>query len=193
MLTIVRYPKPIPVGTSIPVWAYQDVINSDIFNVTRAMAVADLHLPESSASPGPTGTETAVITYTTSPSSIPQVSPSQEHPKHTGAIVGGVIAGVAGLVIVVAAILWRYRRRARRVVKPKEITPASTYHSSDQGHWDDKQQQALLASPPVEQQGLNPPQVIPVTSVFGGKFYVSTRSIYRICSGILLFFKLEGP
>ena len=120
------WPSSIPSGTSIPAWAYLDVVTPDAFNVTAAQANAAQDPPESTATAGPTstsqsigfssagatslatGTDTAVGTSTAAASSSGKKS-------NTGAIVGGVVGGIGGAAIlagVIAFLVIRHRRQS---------------------------------------------------------------------------------
>ena len=163
---MIRYPKPIPVGTAIPVWAFLDVTESDTFDVTEAEAEAAKDLPDLPGGIEPTQLGTAVPSST---NKVPKES-DQSNPNYTAAIIGGVTGGIAGLVILVLAILWQCRRRTLRAAQRKEILPASTHQNHEQGHY---------AEPLVEQRGLHDhlPRLMPVTSLFGMKLYVSPCSV----------------
>lgn len=49
-----RWPENIPPDTSIPQWAYLDVVTPDFFNDTAAEAIAAKGAPDSSAAPSAT-------------------------------------------------------------------------------------------------------------------------------------------
>jgi len=94
------YSIPIPGGTAVPNWAYQNVVGEDTFDVNIAFNDSQSNPSESSAAgSGPTST-----TSSSSSSSTP-----------VGAIVGGVVGGLfgLGLIIIVVVYFWMKRRRAR--------------------------------------------------------------------------------
>ncbi|KAI1797095.1 hypothetical protein LXA43DRAFT_502168 [Ganoderma leucocontextum] len=130
------YPWGILGGTAVPEWAFLDVISNGTFNLDAAKALALQNLPDitsgSSATPtsstlsstsgapasskstsGETGTHSQDISPTAT-----QTSPSVEQSSSNfGAIVGGSIGGVVGLLLVGALVLYiilRHRRQTRR-------------------------------------------------------------------------------
>jgi len=122
------YPETIPSGTSVPAWAYLDVVTSDFFNLT--LAQADVGAPESYA-PGskPTGTAPSSTSYvaTTSAalgasSSTTSVPNSTTTPKksNVGAIAGGVVGGVVVLALIAALVAFFLvrKRPAKSVASP---------------------------------------------------------------------------
>jgi len=112
-----KYIGEIPSGTSIPAWAYLDVVSLDRFDPYRAEQAAGL--PESSATSfRPTGTALSATTPT------PTDNPSKKK-SNVGPIVGGVVGGLVGLGLIVAFIVTMIcviRRRRQRA----HTTP-STY------------------------------------------------------------------
>jgi len=109
----------IPLGTSIPAWAYLDVKSSDIFNPDRAEQAAGS--PESSATSfKPTGTSPSgtSLSGTALPASTPTPTDNPSKKKsNVGPIVGGVVGGLAGLALIVAFIVTMIcvtRRRKQR-------------------------------------------------------------------------------
>lgn len=99
-----RWPKPIPVDTSIPSWAFLDIVPVNNLDVQAAQAVAEQGAPESSATPSPTATASSTATITASKKS--DVRP----------IVGGVIGGLGGAAIlagIVTFFILRHRRKSR--------------------------------------------------------------------------------
>lgn len=117
------YPENVPSGTAVPQWAYQDVITTDLFNVTLAQAVGDN--PESTATKAPAtasgvSTTTSVsAVLTASPSSSATSQPTSKS-NNTGAIVGGAIGGVVALAAIAGLAIWFRRRR--------QVTPASAMY-----------------------------------------------------------------
>ncbi|KAJ3509629.1 hypothetical protein NLJ89_g5122 [Agrocybe chaxingu] len=94
------YQQAIPVGVSVPNYAYLDVSEGDIFNATAAQADNG---PESTRLPSPTGT---------SPAANTNVGASSGGGKsNAGAIAGGVVGGVVGLAIIAGLVFWFLRRR----------------------------------------------------------------------------------
>ncbi|KIK71578.1 hypothetical protein GYMLUDRAFT_235887 [Collybiopsis luxurians FD-317 M1] len=95
---VIFFPQPIPTGTAVPHWAYQNYLNSSssTFNVTLAQQLSDN--PESSAPSGPTSTSN---------------SANAKGRSEGGAIAGGVVGGIAFLVIsaILVFLFLRHRRR----------------------------------------------------------------------------------
>jgi hypothetical protein len=105
------YPETIPSGTSVPAWAYLDVVTSDFFNLT--LAQADVGAPESSAQ----GSKTSG----TAPSSTSHVATATSHKKsNVGAITGGVVGGVVVLALIAALVAFFLvrKRPAKSVASP---------------------------------------------------------------------------
>ena len=181
VLTWARYPKLTPPGTAIPNWAYQDVTKSDLFNVTEAKALVNVNGPslQSSASPSPpqspvsteltiTRTSTVMVYQTISETTTSTSFPSPGHSTHMGAIIGGTVGGVAGLILVVLAILW-WRRRS---------SPTLEYHSKYPEGKEATRRQTFVISPFTEQQEIETPRVMSIIPAPKGQFYVSLRSWY---------------
>ncbi|KIK71605.1 hypothetical protein GYMLUDRAFT_33783 [Collybiopsis luxurians FD-317 M1] len=110
------YPYPIPPGTAVPHWAYQLYTNNDTFNATVAQLLGDS--PESSSTSGPTNTQSSPSSATGSSSSSDGKGKSE-----AGAIAGGVVGGLAFLVIV-AIIILLYLRQKRRKAAAKRDRPS---------------------------------------------------------------------
>lgn len=111
-----RWPNKIPAGTSIPAWAFLDVVGPDAFNVSAAETVAAQGAPESSALPSATSA-TASGSSSTATNGDPTTAPASSSKKsNVGPIVGGVIGGVGGAAIlagIIAFFVLRHRRKAR--------------------------------------------------------------------------------
>ncbi|RDX52998.1 hypothetical protein OH76DRAFT_61708 [Lentinus brumalis] len=110
--TLLSYPNPIPPGTAIPAWAFQDVRRTGKFDLVKAALTGDT--PESSASPSSTtATFSATLgTMAASSSSSPPSSTSSGAPasptagtsaesgdgqgksSNVGAIAGGAVGGM---------------------------------------------------------------------------------------------------
>ncbi|KAH9928437.1 uncharacterized protein BXZ73DRAFT_102278 [Epithele typhae] len=140
------YPYTVPSGTEIPAWAFQDVTESNVFNVTKAKAVAasDAAVPNS-ASTAPTsatstssGASTGTVlsntsTAQTTNSSTSDASTGSPTPhRDTAAIIGGVLGGVLGVIIVggLAAFVVRRRRRTGAAVRETDDVGTSTMHET---------------------------------------------------------------
>ncbi|KAI0723514.1 hypothetical protein C8Q76DRAFT_398353 [Earliella scabrosa] len=129
------YPNPIPPGTAVPAWAFQDVTSNDHFNVSEAFVVASADLPDTTASASPTpsptpGSSSSVSSSSSQSSSSSSSSSESESPTQTsdsqdgqatsrsstkiGPIVGGVVGGVVGAIALGAAAFYLLRRRQNR-------------------------------------------------------------------------------
>ncbi|KDQ60966.1 hypothetical protein JAAARDRAFT_31964 [Jaapia argillacea MUCL 33604] len=110
------YPQNIPLGTAVPAWAYLDVTKADIFDPAAAEA---LNAPESTAtSSKPTGSLTSsgpssgtASSTTTGPPSSTSTAAGKK--SNTGAIAGGVVAGVVVLALIVAGVAFYLMRKRR--------------------------------------------------------------------------------
>jgi len=127
--SIQTFPDGVPSGTSVPAWAYLDVVSGDTFNLVAAEA--DTGAPESSASAStPTGItssasagsiSSAYHTSTASGSSNTPVSGNTAAKKsNVGAIAGGTVGGVVvlGLIAALVAFLVVRKRNATKSVTP---------------------------------------------------------------------------
>jgi len=102
-----HYPMQVPAGTAIPRWAYQQVFGTNRFNVTLAQAVGDM--PENSSTSSTSSSSS--MTQTINPPASGDEKPSDTAGHHTGAIVGGVIAGVGALIIGACLIFFLLHRK----------------------------------------------------------------------------------
>ncbi|KAG8939290.1 hypothetical protein FRC03_006399 [Tulasnella sp. 419] len=128
------WPLDLPPGTSVPAWAYMDPRSGDTFNVTVARTLIDV--PEStyigyptapiSIVPSTTSQRPFVSTFTLLPSS--SASPSGGGgSSNTGAIVGGVVGGVAVIAFVVGLFVYLWKKRHEGPV----ISPVSPIRPHD--------------------------------------------------------------
>ncbi|KAM5540809.1 hypothetical protein V8D89_005453 [Ganoderma adspersum] len=127
-VSIQKYPENIPSGTAIPAWAYLDVRINGTFDAAAAEAVAAQDLPESTALPAPSTTQTSSSnTSTPSPLStttsgaasgttaaVDDNSSSGSKKSNAGAIAGGVVGGLAGLALIGVAVFFALRFRSGR-------------------------------------------------------------------------------
>ncbi|TCD71046.1 hypothetical protein EIP91_000545 [Steccherinum ochraceum] len=155
-----EYPRPIPNSTSIPHWAYLDVITFDTFNITLARADSMQDLPESTAissttATSPSSSSASAPASTNTSSSPPSTNgpaavPSGSHVE-TASIVGGVVGGIGGAAILCAAafLVRSYlRQKGRAQVAP---VPALT----DQDMLSTYAESSNIKSPSPALPGLN--------------------------------------
>lgn len=149
-----RYPKDIPANTSVPAWAYGDVVSHNTFNVTSAEMLANQNPPDSSAPPSPTSTGAG------------GESSSSGGASNVGPIVGGVVGGVVFLAAILAGLFFYYRRR--RTDRPSPMDPRDI--DLQRGPW----------SPGAREKLLGPNVLVPSDIPAGAKFYVrySTRRLH---------------
>ncbi|KAF8339242.1 hypothetical protein F5887DRAFT_475765 [Amanita rubescens] len=117
---LTEYPDPIPSNTIVPRWAYLDVTrveSGDGFDIGGAYAVAGEFASTASASrsftstPASTSLTSTLALTSASTSSIPN-SPSSHSPKtDAGAIAGGAIGCAFGGALILALLLWLYKKR----------------------------------------------------------------------------------
>jgi len=155
------YPEPISSGTSIPAWAYLDVVKSNNFNVTEAQADDTQPASSVSASQKPTGTVSSTTASTTAStaseiSSTPTLAGNGGGPtttttsngtsnnSNTGAIAGGAVGGVVGLGII-AGVLAFFLMRNRRT----KSAPSAEYNT---GYYGGPASDAPLNTPPPMSQ-----------------------------------------
>jgi len=114
-----NFPPGIPNGTAVPEWAFQKVFSSNSFNVSQAQLDAGSNQPDATASSSSSSTSSS-----TGAGSISNAAPS--HHTNVGAIAGGVVGGVLGLGLIIAAVLFFLNKRKRRTRRA-----APTLASSD--------------------------------------------------------------
>jgi len=102
-----QYPFDIPQGATVPRWAYLDYTKENKFNPTFAESVG--RDPE--ATPTASSATSALPTETGPPNGSDQEGGTT---RNVGAIAGGVIGGVAGLLAIAALVLYFLRKRRRR-------------------------------------------------------------------------------
>lgn len=111
----------IPNGTSVPAWAFLDVTKGTGFwNPVLSYQVGDS--PEVTASesgslsplPTPTTTQTAVPGLTSDQAHFTSKS---HHSNKTAAIVGGILGGIAFVVLSMGLFLWRQRIKRRKTTR----------------------------------------------------------------------------
>ncbi|KDQ49962.1 hypothetical protein JAAARDRAFT_712747 [Jaapia argillacea MUCL 33604] len=149
-LQSIGFPGKLLPGTSIPHWAYTDPRGTGgTFNASTAVLVGDI--PETTATPSPTSTtssRTSTTSSATSSSSSSSSTPSSvvgAKKSHTGAIVGGVVAGVVVIAIAVIGLVWYILHRRNRDPVPttnypgypatpstiqQPLTPPATFENS---------------------------------------------------------------
>ncbi|PPQ63071.1 hypothetical protein CVT24_005926 [Panaeolus cyanescens] len=116
-----RFERTIPSGTTVPNWAFLDVVASNnTFNATAAQLNIGLtptssFLPSSSVSDLPPTTTSSPLTSSSSPPVQTQVAEKAGH--NAGAIAGGVVGGLVGVAAIVLAILWFCTRKRNAVQK----------------------------------------------------------------------------
>jgi hypothetical protein len=109
---------PIPSTIVVPHYAYLDVVTDNTFNVNAAMTAGG---PESSPVPPATSATSA----TTAKATATNTSVAGTSKKvNIGAIVGGVVGGIAVFVFVVGLIVFIMRRRKKSVSTPSTTTYA---------------------------------------------------------------------
>ncbi|KAF9032072.1 hypothetical protein BJ165DRAFT_861523 [Panaeolus papilionaceus] len=139
----------IPTNTSVPNYAYADVIANSRFDIAAAQAM--LSSPSSSLSSSSTSTSSSASTPT--PSNPPNTNQGERKSSNTGAIVGGVIGGLIILGLSVTLIVWLVVRSRRKTVapngggllapnSPNPSVPHSSPHMSAMGY-------GSMPSPPL--------------------------------------------
>ncbi|KAM5537617.1 hypothetical protein V8D89_008695 [Ganoderma adspersum] len=131
-LYIQKFPDSIPTGTAVPGWAFLPIAN-DMFDLRTAQALALIHpaenqapavlpgqlssttlptsaLPTSTSSRTPTSTHTPTSTPASTPTSNPGVSK-----KNLAGIIAGSVVGGGVFFVCLAALVFCYVRRRRRV------------------------------------------------------------------------------
>ncbi|PVF97712.1 hypothetical protein CPB86DRAFT_775143 [Serendipita vermifera] len=127
VVSIRSYPRSISTATSVPAWAYLDVVTQDRFNATLAQQAATL--PESTAisSQGSTSSTlpSSSDTSTSTPSSpVTSDTPASSKHNNTPAIVGGAVGGIVGLGLIICLIIFLFKRNAK---KTKKVAPSAEF------------------------------------------------------------------
>ncbi|KAJ3509632.1 hypothetical protein NLJ89_g5121 [Agrocybe chaxingu] len=132
LVSLGSFPRPIPDGTEVPVWALiNPVATNNTFDPVAAVQVLNgFPLPTpSSVSPLPPPVTTSrtsstdtlgASTFTPSATSVPQTSEGGSR-SNAGAIAGGVVGGLVFLAIVGLLMLWWFMRKRRNAVQ-KDLT-----------------------------------------------------------------------
>jgi len=107
---VTQYPFDIPQGATVPRWAYLDYTKEDKFNPTFAESVG--RDPE--VTPTASSTTNPPPTATDPSNGGDQEGGNGGSMRNVGAIAGGVIGGIAGLVGIAALVIFFLRRRRRR-------------------------------------------------------------------------------
>ncbi|KAI9455006.1 hypothetical protein BJY52DRAFT_692433 [Lactarius psammicola] len=94
------FPEPVPSGTRVPHWAYNDSSINDSWNISAARLAG--------VSPEVTGTASIVPTSTAAQSTL-----TSNHSSNTGAIAGGVVGGIIGAILIAGVVVWFSIRRRR--------------------------------------------------------------------------------
>jgi len=134
-VSIGSFPDPIPSGLHVPGWAYLDVKSTDMFN--EPLAEANANITESTAVPEPSRTPSASVSAASSSVSPPTTteSPSSDvsavNQTRSNAIGGGIVGGLALLVLLSGLAFWIYKRRkiARANGQILDSPAVSQYHT----------------------------------------------------------------
>ncbi|KAF8261132.1 hypothetical protein EI94DRAFT_1746644 [Lactarius quietus] len=131
------FPKPIPAGTRVPKWAYNNSTIGDSWNMTLAQLVGDspevtgtsststsTAMPSTSASSHSTSSSSP-STLSSSPSTLSSSISTPHQTSKVGAHAGGVVGGIVGAALIAGVVLWFAfrRRRAHSAVGEKELPP----------------------------------------------------------------------
>ena len=132
ILPLLRFPRPVPVGTAIPAWAFLNVVTLDDFNATAAQLDSETNKTEITAPPSASTSSFVATSSTSIHTSAPEsASPtggpitdcvSSKKPK-AGAVAGGVIGALVGVAIAATAFVVWFRRRRALMRRP----PSSRY------------------------------------------------------------------
>lgn len=154
MVYVGSYLEPIPTGVAVPGWAYLDVEANDNFD--QSLAKQDANLTESTAIPSPTSSvaktsssqkssstisksstiSSTITSITSSPSaSAADSSSSPAKVKQENAIGGGVVGGLAGLLLLCGALYWYIYHRRRRTARIGEHLPSPSPTDPENGLW----------------------------------------------------------
>jgi len=146
------FPEAIPVGVAVPGWAYLNVTVDDNFDQT--LAKQDANLTESTAIPSPTSSAVKTIVAKTSSSTLAKstqatstpsaVSPSASSGdssspalslKQSNALGGGVVGGLAGLLVISGLLFWYIHRRRRLTRNGQHLPSPSLTTDPENASW----------------------------------------------------------
>ena len=106
-----RYPRNISLATSVPAWAYLDVVTADMFDATSAIQAVSL--PESTVGNNEMSTSSSP---SPSISSSETLTPAPNNkPIDTSAIVGITVGTTLGLGLIAVLILYLLTKRKRQL------------------------------------------------------------------------------
>ncbi|KAH6918419.1 hypothetical protein BKA70DRAFT_1247143 [Coprinopsis sp. MPI-PUGE-AT-0042] len=166
--TVANFPRAIPGGTEVPLWALQNVTAEpgQQFNPFVAEEAAQQPAPSSSISSSPpqvtrTPSDTATLPPAVTSSTRSAASPTPttnassdsggtSRSSNAGAIAGGVVGGLVGLVAIGLLVLWLHlkKKRKEQSAPPKDfvIDEASTVRNAP----------SSTMSPPPMTQSISP-------------------------------------
>ncbi|KDR71524.1 hypothetical protein GALMADRAFT_229495 [Galerina marginata CBS 339.88] len=138
----------IPPYTKVPHYAYLDVTAGDTFNVTLAQAAG--------------GTESTSLPSPTSPTS-PTSATSSGKKSNSGAIAGGVVGGILGLLVIAGSIYWILRRKKQAAASRADIDPV-VFTSQNQLNVPPTPPSFPSTSPPMRLYDPNDPSTYPISN-----------------------------
>jgi len=126
-VTLGSFPPGIPSGTKVPAWAFMDVSKPNIWLAGQAQAIAG-KTPDLTTNPSSTISQmstssvsgsTASSAQTTSSTTLGSTETGKSKPqaKKTGAVVGGVLGGLAGVALIILSACYLHRRKNKRAFR----------------------------------------------------------------------------
>ncbi|KAF8261134.1 hypothetical protein EI94DRAFT_1833470 [Lactarius quietus] len=135
------FPKPIPAGTRVPQWAYNNSTIGDSWNMTLAQLVGDspevtgtsststsTAMPSTSASSHSTSSSSP-STLSSSPSTLSSSISTPHQTSKPRVNAGDVVGGIVGAALIAGIVLWFVfrRQRARSDMGEKELPPLQPF------------------------------------------------------------------
>ncbi|KAI0352706.1 hypothetical protein OH77DRAFT_752585 [Trametes cingulata] len=109
------YPEDIPRGTSVPAWAYDELIDiSGHLDINRAKETAILAEPDATLSGFYGSLQPSATGFTSDTPDVPDGVFDSSDSTSIGVIIGAAVGGSVGAILLISGIIWFIRRRLRR-------------------------------------------------------------------------------
>ncbi|KAI0637693.1 hypothetical protein C8Q77DRAFT_382687 [Trametes polyzona] len=149
---IQAYPEALPNGTSVPSWAYLDVVSSGHLDINQAEKLANIHQPDAttsgsyvpaatsgSASADPSSSSSSASGASDTAGPTPPASSastaSGEKSKPNTSLIGGIVGGLAGAALIGVGVFFVIRRHRSQGSWGAKESPRVIDHSPHMGQY----------------------------------------------------------